>query len=71
MYFMAIWNIIWRFGIFYDHLVQFVCIHSAWYIFSDFGIMYQEKSGDPEQQPDDGIRVTRCVCEKIAHNVHT
>jgi hypothetical protein len=29
-YFMAIWNISWRFGIFYDHLVDFVFI---WYIF--------------------------------------
>jgi hypothetical protein len=27
---MAIWNILWRFGIFYDHLVHFVFI---WYIF--------------------------------------
>jgi hypothetical protein len=28
--FMATWNILWRFGIFYDHLVHFVFI---WYIF--------------------------------------
>jgi hypothetical protein len=35
VYFMAIWNILWRFGIFYDHLVHFVFI---WYIFSGFGI---------------------------------
>jgi hypothetical protein len=27
---MAIWNILWTFGIFYDHLEQFVLI---WYIF--------------------------------------
>jgi hypothetical protein len=33
--FMAIWNILWRFGIFYDHLVRFVFI---WYIFYSFGI---------------------------------
>jgi hypothetical protein len=32
------------FGIFFDHLVHFVVI---WYIFSGFGIMYQEKSGIP------------------------
>jgi hypothetical protein len=31
------WNIFWRFGIFYDHLVHFVFI---WNIFSGFGIMY-------------------------------
>jgi hypothetical protein len=29
---------------YYDHLVHFVLI---WYIFSGFGIMYQEKSGNP------------------------
>jgi hypothetical protein len=29
-YFMAIWNILWRFGIFYDHFVHFLFI---WYIF--------------------------------------
>jgi hypothetical protein len=28
----------------YGHLVHFVYI---WYIFSSFGIMYQEKSGNP------------------------
>jgi hypothetical protein len=32
------------FGIFYDHLVHLVLI---WYIFSGFGIMHQEKSGNP------------------------
>jgi hypothetical protein len=41
---MAIWNIKWRFGIFL----------TIWYIlysfgnFSGFGIMYQEKSGNPD-----------------------
>jgi hypothetical protein len=44
IYLMAIWNILWRFGIFYGHLVRFVFI---WYTFSRFGIMYQEKSGNP------------------------
>jgi hypothetical protein len=38
---------IWRFGIFYDPLVHFVFI---WYIFSGFGIMYQEKSGNPAKE---------------------
>jgi hypothetical protein len=41
---MAIWNILQTFGIIYDHLVQFVFI---WYIFSGFGIIRQEKSGNP------------------------
>jgi hypothetical protein len=44
IYFMTICNISWTFGIFKDHTVHFVFI---WYIFSDFGIMYQEKSGNP------------------------
>jgi hypothetical protein len=33
-----------NFGIFYDHLVYFVVI---WYISPRFGILYQEKSGNP------------------------
>jgi hypothetical protein len=44
IYFMSICNILWTFGIFYDHLVHYVFI---WYIFSGFGIMNQEKSGNP------------------------
>jgi hypothetical protein len=44
IYFMDIWNILWRFEIFYDHLVHFVLI---WYIFSGFGIIYQDKFGNP------------------------
>jgi hypothetical protein len=44
IYFMAIWNILWIFGTFCDHSVHIVFI---WYIFSCFGIMHQEKSGNP------------------------
>jgi hypothetical protein len=44
IYFMAIGDIWWMFGIFYDHLVNFVFICD---IYSGFGIMYQEKSGNP------------------------
>jgi hypothetical protein len=44
IYFMAIWNMLWTFGIFYDHLVHLAFI---WYIFLGFGIVYQEKSGNP------------------------
>jgi hypothetical protein len=43
-YFIATWKILWRFWVFYDHLVHFLLI---WFIFSGFGIMYQEKSGNP------------------------
>jgi hypothetical protein len=44
IYFMAIGNILRTFGIFYDHLVHFVFI---WYFLSGFGIMREEKSGNP------------------------
>jgi hypothetical protein len=36
---------LWSFVIFYGHLVQFVVI---WYIFPHFGIVYKEKSGNPD-----------------------
>jgi hypothetical protein len=42
---METWNILWRLGIFYDHLEHFVLIHLVH--FSTFGIKYQEKSGNP------------------------
>jgi hypothetical protein len=35
--FTAIWNILWRFGIFHGYLVHF----------SPFGLMNREKSGNP------------------------
>jgi hypothetical protein len=60
VYFMTIWYILWPFGMFYDHLV---CFMTIWYIlwpfgifcvhlvyFSGFGIMYQEKSGNPDNE---------------------
>jgi hypothetical protein len=36
--------ILWTFGIFYDHMVHLMLI---WYILSGFGIMYNDKSGNP------------------------
>jgi hypothetical protein len=45
IYFMAIWNILPTFGIFYDHLVCTFCVHLVH--FSRFGIKHQEKSGNP------------------------
>jgi hypothetical protein len=46
--YVAIWNILRTFGIFYDQLVHFVFI---WCIFPFFGIMRQEKSGNPAYGP--------------------
>jgi hypothetical protein len=36
------------FGLFYSHLVFF---EDLWYIFSRFGVLYQEKSGNPGSLP--------------------
>jgi hypothetical protein len=50
IYFMAIWNILWTFGIFYGHLGYFMTI---WYILSSFGNFFRfwynilRKSGNP------------------------
>jgi hypothetical protein len=42
---MAIWYIILPIGKFYGHLVYFVVI---WYLFPRFGMLYPEKSGNPD-----------------------
>jgi hypothetical protein len=39
---MTNWQILRRFGTFYDHLLHFVFL---WYIISGSGNIYQEKSG--------------------------
>jgi hypothetical protein len=44
LYFMTIWSILGPLEIFYAHLVYFVVI---WYIFPRFGILDQQKSGNP------------------------
>jgi hypothetical protein len=44
---MVIWNTLRIFGIFCDYSVHIVLI---WYIFSCFGIVHQEKSGNPGGQ---------------------
>jgi hypothetical protein len=44
VYSMALWNIVRTFGIFYGHFGNLVAIL---YIFPHFGILCQEKSGNP------------------------
>jgi hypothetical protein len=44
LYFMTIWSSLWPLEIFDGHLIFFVVI---WYIFPRFGILDQEKSGNP------------------------
>jgi hypothetical protein len=41
VYFTTIWYILWPFGIFYDYLVYF----------TRFGTFFQEKSGNPDIEP--------------------
>jgi hypothetical protein len=41
---MAIWSILRLFGILCGHWAYFMVI---WYNFSRFGMLYQEKSGNP------------------------
>jgi hypothetical protein len=43
---MENWYILWPWGLFYDHLVYFVAI-----CYSRFGMLYQEKSGNPAWKP--------------------
>jgi hypothetical protein len=47
-YFKTIWFILRPLKIVYGHLVYLVVI---WYIFPRFGILYQEKSGNPDLNP--------------------
>jgi hypothetical protein len=42
--FMAIWSILQPFGIFCGNVVYFMVI---WYTFPHFGMLSQEKSGNP------------------------
>jgi hypothetical protein len=51
-YFTVIWNILRSFGIFYGHLVYiwpFGNVVVIWYIIPRFGLLCQEKSGNPEE----------------------
>jgi hypothetical protein len=46
VYFVAIWSILWLFGIFMV----------IWYIFTRFCLLYKEKSGNPGLQPFPGFK---------------
>jgi hypothetical protein len=45
-------GISWQFRIFYDHSAHCVLF---WYIFSGFGVVHQEKSGNPGYEVEDGL----------------
>jgi hypothetical protein len=52
---MAIWDVFGLLGIFYEHLVHFLFI---WHIFSSFGSMSKEESGNPGAQGSFPLRMT-------------
>jgi hypothetical protein len=62
---MTIWSILRAFDIFYDHLVYFVVI---WNISSRFGILDQEKSGNPDVYLNLGISQFGYVCIYVRYN---
>jgi magnesium-transporting ATPase (P-type) len=45
VYYMAIWSILQLFSIFLA--IWYITYMVFWYIFSPYGMMYQEKSGNP------------------------
>jgi hypothetical protein len=57
-YFVVIWYILWSFVIFCSHLLYFVNI---WYNVSRFGMLYQEKSGNPGDTRMLGSSCLLCV----------
>jgi hypothetical protein len=44
VYFVGIWYILWKFGVFCGNLVYFEVI---WYLYPRFGIFHHKKSGSP------------------------
>jgi hypothetical protein len=46
VYFVAIWSLLLPFGVFSGNLINLIVI---WLIFSRFGMLDREKSGNPEQ----------------------
>jgi hypothetical protein len=69
---MTTWSILLLLEIFYDHLVYSVVI---WYNFPRFGILYLEKSGNPDLDPKlnllfktyfkDGSPTFFCACDGL------
>jgi hypothetical protein len=59
--FRAILSISRPTGVFYGHLVHFVVI---WYIFTRFGMLHREKSGNPVSDPISHIKPNQDQTEK-------
>jgi hypothetical protein len=72
---IAIGSILLPFGLFYCHLVYFMVI---WYTyFSRFGMLYQEKSGNPDYAWLERMHVSAtcnayiCICIHMYTCIHT
>jgi hypothetical protein len=62
VYFMDIWSILSPLDIFYGHMVYMVVI---WYNFPRFGMLHQEKSGNPVLES----LILEIVCAKLCTNL--
>jgi hypothetical protein len=58
VYFMVIWNILRSFGTLHGHFGNVVVI---WYIFLRFGMLCQEKSGNPDSNPLTPCSTGQCM----------
>jgi hypothetical protein len=72
VYFVAIWYILWPFGIFCGHLAYLLYVHLVY--FSRFGMLDQEKSGNPDWlrqmcSTDGGTASTYSSLTKLASGV--
>jgi hypothetical protein len=61
IYFMVIWQILWPFDLVYSHLAYFVAIWNILWsfgicIFPRFGLLHQEKSGNPNRLPGSNFK---------------
>jgi hypothetical protein len=63
VYFTDIWSILRTFGLFYGHLVY--SFPFWWYIFLCFGMLYQEKSGNPVSEYKNTQNVNNIKLEEI------
>jgi hypothetical protein len=68
VYFMTILSILRPLEIFYVHSVYFVVV---WYIFSPFGILDQEKSGNPGPLRKRSIFFSHFYCNKTKKWSHS
>jgi hypothetical protein len=57
-YILVMWYFLWTFGIFCGNFVYFVLIR---HIFAHFGMLYQERSGNPASDRELSVQPP-CLC---------